>query len=259
MADVDDRLERLERDRGLQCPQVARGEPLEVLAQPDHGQRVERLGLEARVNHHDPGTGLEQVVGDRLDQGQADPFGDRRLRSARPRSRPSPPCGSPRAGAARRWRPGSRSRCWPSTRTTSHSMGPSARISTPTAPSRRAASHASDRNGKGAVALDTTLGVTACGLDRGVYRRDERRRDQRADGRADEDQWPKRGTTGWFSLVLQRLTTGTMPYHSGEQIAVLQATSQRNRRAWIDTALEQSAPMSSEAPRCPADVVRARE
>ena len=51
------------------------------------------------------------------------------------------------------------------TRTTSQSIGPSARISTPTAPRRRAASHASDKNGKGAVALDTTLGVTACGLD----------------------------------------------------------------------------------------------
>ncbi len=47
------------------------------------------------------------------------------------------------------------------TRTTSQSIGPSAMISTPTAPNRRPASHASDRNGKGAVALGTTLGITA--------------------------------------------------------------------------------------------------
>ena len=40
-------------------------------------------------------------------------------------------------------------------------------MSTPTAPKRRPASHASDKNGKGAVALDTTLGVTAGALDRG--------------------------------------------------------------------------------------------
>ena len=40
-------------------------------------------------------------------------------------------------------------------------------------PQPRAASHASDRNGKGAVALDTTLGVTACGLDRRVLGRDQ--------------------------------------------------------------------------------------
>ena len=55
-----------------------------------------------------------------------------------------------------------------STRTTSHSMGPSARMSTPDRSQPRAASHASDKNGKGAVALDTTLGVTAYGLDRSV-------------------------------------------------------------------------------------------
>jgi hypothetical protein len=52
-------------------------------------------------------------------------------------------------------------------------MGPSAKISTPTVPNRRAASHASDKNGKGAVVLDTTLGVTVCGLDRSVLKRDQ--------------------------------------------------------------------------------------
>ena len=79
IGDVHDCLERLERDRGLQCPQIARGEPFEVFAQPDHGERVELLGLEARVDHHDPSAGLELVVGHGLDQGQADPFGDRHL------------------------------------------------------------------------------------------------------------------------------------------------------------------------------------
>src|ERR1700678_4427102 len=60
-----------------------------------------------------------------------------------------------------------------STRTTSQSMGPSAKMSTPTAPNRRVASHATDRNGKGAVVLDTTLGVTVCGLDRSVLKHDQ--------------------------------------------------------------------------------------
>jgi hypothetical protein len=40
-------------------------------------------------------------------------------------------------------------------------------MSTPTAPKRRPASHASDKNDKGAVALETTLGITAGVLDRG--------------------------------------------------------------------------------------------
>src|SRR5262245_47790014 len=52
-----------------------------------------------------------------------------------------------------------------STRTRSQSMGPSGRIKTPAAPNRRAASHASEKHGGGAVALVTTLGVTAGGLD----------------------------------------------------------------------------------------------
>jgi hypothetical protein len=47
------------------------------------------------------------------------------------------------------------------TPTASQSTGPSAMINTPTAPNRRPASHASDKNGKGAVALETTLGITA--------------------------------------------------------------------------------------------------
>jgi hypothetical protein len=45
-------------------------------------------------------------------------------------------------------------------------MGPSGRIRTLAAPNRRAASHARERNGGGAVALDTTLGITTGGLDR---------------------------------------------------------------------------------------------
>ena len=35
---IDHSLERLERNPGLQAPQVAGSQPLEVLAQPDHGQ-----------------------------------------------------------------------------------------------------------------------------------------------------------------------------------------------------------------------------
>ena len=50
-------------------------------------------------------------------------------------------------------------------RTRSHSMGPSGMITTPDAPSRCAASQASDRIGSGAVALETRLGVTGCGLE----------------------------------------------------------------------------------------------
>src|SRR5439155_21110720 len=71
--DVHNRLERLEGDRSLQGPQVARRESLEVLAQPDDAEGVQRLGLEARVHNDDPGAGLELIVGDGLDQGQADP------------------------------------------------------------------------------------------------------------------------------------------------------------------------------------------
>ena len=33
--------------------QVASGEPFEVFTEPDHGQRVERFGLESRVDDHD--------------------------------------------------------------------------------------------------------------------------------------------------------------------------------------------------------------
>jgi hypothetical protein len=80
-------------------------------------------------------------------------------------------------------------------------MGPSGKIKTPTAPKRRAASHASDKNGKGAVALDTTLGVTGCGLDRGVLERDLtttgiKRRSGRQRPR------PERGITGAVFAVV---------------------------------------------------------
>jgi hypothetical protein len=51
-------------------------------------------------------------------------------------------------------------------RTSSHSIDPSGMIKTPDAPNLVAASQASDRIGSGAVALETRLGVTACGLDR---------------------------------------------------------------------------------------------
>ena len=76
---VDHRLEGLQRHRGLQRPEVARGKPFEVLAQADHGDRVEHLGLEARVGHHHVVAGGEQVVGHGLDQGQGDPLIDRRF------------------------------------------------------------------------------------------------------------------------------------------------------------------------------------
>jgi hypothetical protein len=49
-------------------------------------------------------------------------------------------------------------------------MGPSGKIKTPDASNLRAVSHASERNGKGAVAFETTLGVTGDNLDGWRYR-----------------------------------------------------------------------------------------
>ena len=46
---IDHGLEGLERHPGFQGPQVASGQPLQVFSQPDHGQRVQGLGLEARI------------------------------------------------------------------------------------------------------------------------------------------------------------------------------------------------------------------
>jgi hypothetical protein len=60
-------------------------------------------------------------------------------------------------------------------------------INTPTAPNRRPASHASDKNGKGAVALGTTLGITAAisiGKDVGALKQ----RKEQNEGRACDDQ-----------------------------------------------------------------------
>ena len=115
-----------------------------MLAEADDGERVERLGLEAGVDHGDAVAGREVVVGDGLDQGQGDPLGDRGVgrldldrRSARPRARPQPAVATRRPRAFSR--PGRRTR----SRRPSQSSGPSGRISKPATPSRAAASKAS--------------------------------------------------------------------------------------------------------------------
>jgi len=76
---VQDRLEGLEWNGGLDRPEVVRGETLEMLAQADHGQGIEGLRLESRVDHDDFRPRTEQVVGDRLDQRERDPLTDRDL------------------------------------------------------------------------------------------------------------------------------------------------------------------------------------
>ena len=105
-----------------------------------------RLGLEAGVHHDHAIAGLELVVGDRLDQGQADPLGDRRLArldldgdQARLADRLELPLR--RAGHQDRHLAALRPERVPV-------HGPSGRIRMPEAPDRRAASHASGRKAR---------------------------------------------------------------------------------------------------------------
>ena len=54
---VDDDLQRIERHAGFQLPQVAAGEPVEVLVQVDDAQRIDRIGVEAAVEGDHAGAG----------------------------------------------------------------------------------------------------------------------------------------------------------------------------------------------------------
>ncbi len=77
--DVDDGLEGFEGDAGFEGAEVSGSEALQVFSEADDGDGVEGFGLEAGINHHDAGAGLELVVGDGLDQGEGDPFGNGRI------------------------------------------------------------------------------------------------------------------------------------------------------------------------------------
>ena len=131
------------------------------------------------------------------------------------------------------------------TRTTSQSIGPSGRISTPTAPKRRAVSHASDKNGKGAVALDTTLGVTGCCLDLEDRRVMERRPEtsswdgqgpgaaSRGDLRLGRRSRPEPTTTGLLAGRPGSVDSARQPFFVGSAGFVAGAVQlQVQERAW---------------------------
>ena len=73
---IDHDLERIQGDAGLQLPQIAAGEPVEMLVEVDHAQRVGRGGVEAAVEGHDARAGRKDVVGHGLEHRLGEAFVD---------------------------------------------------------------------------------------------------------------------------------------------------------------------------------------
>src|SRR5947209_224442 len=77
MAEADDGAEGVQRHVRLEAAEVARGELLEVLAEVDDAEGVDRLGgvggdLDAVVEHDDVGAVAELLAADGLEQDQAE-------------------------------------------------------------------------------------------------------------------------------------------------------------------------------------------
>ena len=68
---IDDRLERVERNAGLELPQVADRQLAQVLAQADDAERIDHRRLEAAVHGDDRRPGRQQFVGHRFQAGPA--------------------------------------------------------------------------------------------------------------------------------------------------------------------------------------------
>ncbi len=64
------------RHAGFQLPQIAPGQPVQVLVQIDHAQRVDRGGVETAVEGHHARTGREDVVGHGLEHRLGQPLVD---------------------------------------------------------------------------------------------------------------------------------------------------------------------------------------
>ena len=69
-------LERIQGHPGLQLPQVAAAEAVQVLVEVDDAHRVEGVGVEAAVEGHDRRAGREDVVGHGLEHGLREAFVD---------------------------------------------------------------------------------------------------------------------------------------------------------------------------------------
>ena len=76
---VDDGLERFERHAGFELPQVAGGEPAQVFVELDEADRVDRIGLEAAIDHDHAGAGGEEFAGHAGEQGLRQLLEDRRI------------------------------------------------------------------------------------------------------------------------------------------------------------------------------------
>ncbi len=76
---VDDRLQRLQRNARLELAQVANRQLAQVLAQPDDAQRIDDRRLEPAVHGHDRRPGRQQLVGHRFQQRLRQPLVDGRF------------------------------------------------------------------------------------------------------------------------------------------------------------------------------------
>ena len=76
---VDHGLERLQRHAGFELPQVAGGQPAEVLVELDEADRVDRIDLEAAIDDDDAGPGCEDFAGHAGQQGLGQLLDDRRI------------------------------------------------------------------------------------------------------------------------------------------------------------------------------------
>ena len=76
---IDHRLQRLQRHARFELPQVAGGQPAEVLVELDEADRVDRIDLEAAVDHDHAGPGREDLAGHAGQQGLRQLLDDRRV------------------------------------------------------------------------------------------------------------------------------------------------------------------------------------
>src|SRR5207248_7195073 len=79
---VDDRPQHLQRDLSFQFAEVAGGQLLQVFAEVDDAEAVDRLGAvrlggDAVIQQYDVSAGLETLVGHGFQQRQGDPVFDR--------------------------------------------------------------------------------------------------------------------------------------------------------------------------------------
>ena len=73
---IDHGFQRFQRYAGFELPQVASGEPAEVLIELDIADRVDRIDLEAAIDDDQPGTRREHLAGDARQEGLRQPLDD---------------------------------------------------------------------------------------------------------------------------------------------------------------------------------------